>query len=264
MTQVAMTPPQVGQLRLEIFQRILEPLTPGRLLDLGAAHRKFSLIARDLGWKVTAVDARRADADVRGDRLGPGRCAVSTPGGSTAPSSACSTPSGWMTIYAARSLRPDVHHHRHPCGLPRDPRRTWLRGLPLRRADRGDDGIDRGIRESFWPTESLITMLHESGYEVYPLAPYELGSPPHLPSAPGPPRIRFRGVLGVAGFEQPIQRLIGGCFPFTEPVDYPADLVAVLGATREGEAAHPGAPGRFPTGSAAGTASSAKAATLGE
>ncbi len=33
-------------------------MPPGRLLDLGAGHGKFSLIAHELGWEVTAVDAR--------------------------------------------------------------------------------------------------------------------------------------------------------------------------------------------------------------
>jgi hypothetical protein len=33
-------------------------MPPGRLLDLGAGHGAFSLIALELGWDVTAVDAR--------------------------------------------------------------------------------------------------------------------------------------------------------------------------------------------------------------
>ena len=44
--------------REAIFLRLLGTLTPGRLLDLGCGHGKFSLIANDLGWSVTAVDAR--------------------------------------------------------------------------------------------------------------------------------------------------------------------------------------------------------------
>jgi hypothetical protein len=33
-------------------------MSPGRLLDLGAGHGRFSLIGQELGWDVTAVDVR--------------------------------------------------------------------------------------------------------------------------------------------------------------------------------------------------------------
>lgn len=41
-----------------IFVEILKTLTPGTLVDLGAGHCAFSVIAHNLGFKVTAVDAR--------------------------------------------------------------------------------------------------------------------------------------------------------------------------------------------------------------
>ena len=44
--------------RLVIFRSLLEQLRPGRLLDLATGHGAFALIAHDLGWEVTAVDAR--------------------------------------------------------------------------------------------------------------------------------------------------------------------------------------------------------------
>jgi SAM-dependent methyltransferase len=44
--------------RIQIFESLLKLLTPGTLLDLGAGHGRFSIAARDLGWNVTAVDAR--------------------------------------------------------------------------------------------------------------------------------------------------------------------------------------------------------------
>jgi len=50
--------PDVGQRRLDTFRRILGAMPPGRLLDLGAGHGAFSLIGQELGWDVTAVDAR--------------------------------------------------------------------------------------------------------------------------------------------------------------------------------------------------------------
>ena len=36
----------------------MRPFRPGRLLDLGSGHGAFALIAQELGWQVTAVDAR--------------------------------------------------------------------------------------------------------------------------------------------------------------------------------------------------------------
>ncbi len=41
-----------------IFESILAPLRPGKLLDLGAGKGNFSLSAASLGWQVTAVDVR--------------------------------------------------------------------------------------------------------------------------------------------------------------------------------------------------------------
>lgn len=42
----------------KIFRSILEPMAPGKLLDLGAGKGNFSLAAASLGWQVTAVDVR--------------------------------------------------------------------------------------------------------------------------------------------------------------------------------------------------------------
>lgn len=51
--------PVKGQpFREVIFAEILKTLNPGALVDLGAGHCAFSVIARNLGFKVTAVDAR--------------------------------------------------------------------------------------------------------------------------------------------------------------------------------------------------------------
>lgn len=44
--------------RLEMFSELLATQRPGRLLDLGTGHGKFALLATNMGWKVTAVDAR--------------------------------------------------------------------------------------------------------------------------------------------------------------------------------------------------------------
>lgn len=44
--------------RIAIFEGLLSQLPPGRLLDLGTGHGAFALTASELGWAVTAVDAR--------------------------------------------------------------------------------------------------------------------------------------------------------------------------------------------------------------
>jgi hypothetical protein len=47
-----------GERRTEIYQRLLDLFVPGRLIDLGAGHGTFSVLAAERGWQVTAVDAR--------------------------------------------------------------------------------------------------------------------------------------------------------------------------------------------------------------
>ncbi len=48
----------MGALRLGHFVDVLQRFPAGHLLDLGAGHGLFSRLAADLGWRVTAVDAR--------------------------------------------------------------------------------------------------------------------------------------------------------------------------------------------------------------
>ena len=48
----------VGGDRIRIFGHLLALFPPGRLVDLGAGHGKFSRVAAEAGWEVTAVDAR--------------------------------------------------------------------------------------------------------------------------------------------------------------------------------------------------------------
>jgi hypothetical protein len=47
-----------GPLRIRWFKLMLGMFPPGRLIDLGAGHGKFSQVAADAGWTVTALDAR--------------------------------------------------------------------------------------------------------------------------------------------------------------------------------------------------------------
>jgi hypothetical protein len=44
--------------RLRLFDSLIDRFTPGKAIDLGAGHGKFSIRAADRGWSVTAVDAR--------------------------------------------------------------------------------------------------------------------------------------------------------------------------------------------------------------
>jgi SAM-dependent methyltransferase len=64
-------PPADGSLHKgNIFRALLAPLRPGRMLDLGAGKGNFSLTAAELGWQVTAVDARTVrwpDAETESD-----------------------------------------------------------------------------------------------------------------------------------------------------------------------------------------------------
>jgi SAM-dependent methyltransferase len=56
--------------KLNIFRTLVGLLKPGKLLDLGAGKGNFSLAAAQLGWNVTAVDARTVrwpDADAEKD-----------------------------------------------------------------------------------------------------------------------------------------------------------------------------------------------------
>lgn len=44
--------------RRQIFRSLVSPLKPGKMLDLGAGPGHYSIDATQLGWEVTAVDAR--------------------------------------------------------------------------------------------------------------------------------------------------------------------------------------------------------------
>lgn len=57
-TAQALPEPDTSLKRVEVCRSILAPLRPGRLLDLGCGHGKFSLMASSMGWEVTGVDAR--------------------------------------------------------------------------------------------------------------------------------------------------------------------------------------------------------------
>lgn len=47
-----------GGTRLNIFRRLLSTMPRGHFVDLACGHGKFAIVAKELGWRVTAVDAR--------------------------------------------------------------------------------------------------------------------------------------------------------------------------------------------------------------
>jgi SAM-dependent methyltransferase len=56
----ALPEPDETMKRHQIFRLLVSPLKPGKMLDLGTGPGAFSLVAAQLGWEVTAVDARTA------------------------------------------------------------------------------------------------------------------------------------------------------------------------------------------------------------
>jgi SAM-dependent methyltransferase len=56
----ALPEPDESMKRHQVFHSLISPLKPGKMLDLGTGPGTFSLVAAQLGWEVTAVDARTA------------------------------------------------------------------------------------------------------------------------------------------------------------------------------------------------------------
>ena len=171
--------------RLEVFRNLLGLLPPGRLLDLACGHGKFSLVARDLGWEVTAVDVRTermpeasgiewVQSDVRefeierdrydcislfgllyhlelGDQLALLRKCAGTP-----------------TIVDTHVTRRTDHKEAGYRGTLFDE----VSGEDLEKHDVISTASWKN-RMSFWPTEeSLIRMFHDSGFpQVFRLTP---------------------------------------------------------------------------------------------
>jgi SAM-dependent methyltransferase len=159
--------------RVEIFEAILATWKPGRLLDLGAGHGKFSLAAQRLGWEVTAVDART-------ERM-PG-----TPGIEWVQSDVRSFGDEKLTDWDCIAILGLLYHLELPDVL-RLLRRCYptptivdthvaLGGrLIEQNGYQGKLFQERleaptaayGNPESFWPTEdSLLRIFHDCGYET--------------------------------------------------------------------------------------------------
>ena len=162
-------------IRLDVFRSILEPMRPGRLLDLATGHGMFAEIAHELGWKVTAVDARTErmpmtagiewlQSDLRDYEIGDfdviallGIFYHLELGDQLEILKNCA---GTMTILDTHvALTAEVTEGRYEGRFYTEvlskPTSSWINPT------------------SFWPTEeSLIRMLHDSGYRfIFKLTP---------------------------------------------------------------------------------------------
>jgi hypothetical protein len=164
----------ITERRIQVFQQLIDLFPAGRLVDLGAGHGQFSIAATNLGWEVTAVDARSErwpddpritwiEQDVRRHELSPYDVV------------ACLGLFYHLTLedqldFLARVKAPliiDTHldHglHEHPLS---DPVRFGDYEGRLYR-EPGITTSSWGNPESFWPTlDSFHRMLGEHGYQT--------------------------------------------------------------------------------------------------
>ena len=167
---------EIGERRLSTFRSILGAMTPGRLLDLGAGHGKFSLIGQELGWDVTAVDVRTVrmpmapgirwiEADVRTFDVEGYDC-IALLGllyhlGLDDQRDLLRRCAGTPTILDTHhSLRPTITLDEYEGHLYREPGSNLEELAEIATASYGNP-------ESFWPTrESLNRMLRDAGYHT--------------------------------------------------------------------------------------------------
>ena len=168
-------PAAEGGRRLELFHAILRPLRPGRLVDLGAGHGRFAVVARELGWEVTAVDARTGrmpmvpgiewvQADVRSFPVEGYDC-ICLLGllyhlELADQLDLLARSAGTLTIIDTHVALAATHEEGGFAG------RTFTEELEAPTASWGNP-------TSFWPTEeALVRMLHEAGFRsVFKLVP---------------------------------------------------------------------------------------------
>lgn len=161
--------------RARIFRRLLGLFDAGKLVDLGTGHGNFARMAADLGWDVTAVDAR-ADrwpeddrvtwirSDLRDHDLAPYDLIASL---GVFYHLTCQDQIDFLTRAAGTPLIIDTHldHGTHEHRL--SPRVTIL-GYEGRSYREGDQATSSwGNEESFWPTlDSFLGMLADAGYQT--------------------------------------------------------------------------------------------------
>lgn len=175
--------------RLTVFRNLLALLPPGRLLDLACGHGKFSLIARDLGWEVTAVDVRTermpntpgidwVQSDVRTFEIEPDRYdCISVLG--LLYHLELPDQLGLLARCAGVTTILDTH-----VALMQDHKERGYRGTLFKEVagasaeqHAATATASWGNKVSFWPTEeSLLRMIRDSGFaSTFKMAP------PHTP-----------------------------------------------------------------------------------
>lgn len=172
--------------RPEIFRSLLRDKAPGRLLDLGAGHGRFSQRAQQLGWQVTAVDVRDVrfpktegiewvHSDVRDFEFGVGDydcvCVLGLLYHLTLEDQLqlLSRCAGTFTIIDTHvALSKETNHQGYAGKFYREARED-IPDEQLKTANQSS----WGNRVSFWPTEnSLIDMIRGSGFSsVAPVRP---------------------------------------------------------------------------------------------
>jgi hypothetical protein len=182
---------QTPALRKKWFTQMLGMFEPGRLIDLGSGHGDFAVMAADLGWIVTALDARgdrypddepRVDwqvGDVRDADLG-GYDVI-----------ACLGLFYHLTVddqlellarCAGTPLILDTHvanGGRSPFVLSKVVSRRGYRGQLYREPDRATRSTRStaswGNDDSFWPRpQAMYRMLDEHGYDAMAAVPWYL------------------------------------------------------------------------------------------
>lgn len=168
------------------FTRMLS-MVPGRtLVDLGAGHGKFSVVAADLGWQVTAVDAR-------GDRY-PDDPRVEWVVGDVRDADVSSydviaclglfyhltvdDQIGLLERCAGRPIILDTHVANDapsPFTLSDEVTLRGYRGRLYREGPQSASTASWGNEESFWARpRALHRMLAEHGYDVLTASPWYL------------------------------------------------------------------------------------------
>jgi len=207
--------------RMGLFVEALGRFETGRLLDLGAGHGRFSLLAADLGWQVTAVDARDARfpvddrvrwvrEDVRRYEIGDVDVVaclglwyhLTLDDQITLAKAAYPLPLIIDTHVAVANKR---HHAEFAKALTRMQRTNGLEG----RFFTEPEGFEAefGSPKSFWPTsESLRRQVVQAGYDyVYALYP---------PTRPD--RMFFVVTVANRGAAAELDTLVGRYTPFID------------------------------------------------
>lgn len=174
--------------RMTIFRSLLEPLKPGKLLDLGCGVGNFSRNAQMMGWEVTAVDARAerfpsedipgiewVESDVRDFRFDPNDydcvCVLGLLYHLDLPAQL-----DLLRRCAGNFTLLDTHTALAPEVTEQGYEGRYYEEVPWAKTEedrRGALGASWGNEFSFWPTEmSLMQMLGEVGFTlVTPVQP---------------------------------------------------------------------------------------------